>query len=115
MRILATPPLFLEYEDVLKRPEQLAASQLSRADVDVAWAALIEPVEAHLLCRPQLPDPDAGRGETALSESRVQQAAPSKRPPFWADPRDLPIPGLRCTCCGLGRWWRERVSPKGWR
>jgi putative PIN family toxin of toxin-antitoxin system len=61
IRILATPPLFLEYEDVLKRPEQLAASQLSLADVDVALdalAALIEPVEAHLLWRPQLPDPD---------------------------------------------------------
>jgi putative PIN family toxin of toxin-antitoxin system len=60
-RILATPPLYLEYEDVLKRPEQLAASQVSLADVDVALdalAALIEPVEAHLLWRPRLPDPD---------------------------------------------------------
>jgi predicted nucleic acid-binding protein len=26
IRILATPPLFLEYEDVLKRPEQLAGN-----------------------------------------------------------------------------------------
>lgn len=61
VRMLATPPLFLEYEDVLKRPEQLTASRLSLADVDTALdalAALIEPVEAHLRWRPQLPDPD---------------------------------------------------------
>jgi putative PIN family toxin of toxin-antitoxin system len=61
VRMLATPPLFLEYEDVLKRPEQLAASLLSLTDVDVALdalAALIEPVETHLSWRPQLSDPD---------------------------------------------------------
>jgi putative PIN family toxin of toxin-antitoxin system len=61
VRMLATPPLFLEYEAVLKRPEQLAASNLSLMDVDMAldaFAALIEPVEAHLSWRPQLDDPD---------------------------------------------------------
>ena len=44
-----------------KRPEQLAASGLSPADMDAALdalAALIEPVEAHLSWRPQLHDPD---------------------------------------------------------
>jgi len=59
--MLATPPLFLEYEAVLKRPEQLAASGLSLADVDAALhalAALVEPIEAHLSWRPQLDDPD---------------------------------------------------------
>ncbi len=59
--MLATPPLFLEYEAVLKRPEQLGASLLSLTDVDWALdalARLIEPVEAHLSWRPQLPDPD---------------------------------------------------------
>ena len=61
VRMLATPPLFLEYEDVLKRPEQLAVSRLSLADVDTvldALAALIEPVETHLSWRPQLADPN---------------------------------------------------------
>jgi putative PIN family toxin of toxin-antitoxin system len=61
IRMLATPPLFLEYEDVLKRPAQLAVSGLSLGDVDIALdalAALIEPVETHLSWRPQLPDPD---------------------------------------------------------
>jgi predicted nucleic acid-binding protein len=51
VRMLATPPLFLEYEYVLKRPAQLAVSRLLLSDVDTALdavAALIEPVEAHL-------------------------------------------------------------------
>ena len=61
VRMLATPPMFLEYEDVLKRPAQLVVSRLSLSDVDAALdalAALIEPVETHLSWRPQLPDPD---------------------------------------------------------
>lgn len=39
----------------------MAASHLSLADVDTALdalASLIEPVETHLIWRPQLPDPD---------------------------------------------------------
>ncbi|HJU18241.1 MAG TPA: PIN domain-containing protein [Stellaceae bacterium] len=39
----------------------MAASHLSLADVDAALdalASLIEPVETHLIWRPQLPDPD---------------------------------------------------------
>jgi putative PIN family toxin of toxin-antitoxin system len=61
IRMLATPPLFLEYEEVLKRPEQLAVSRLSLSDVDTALdalAALIEPVQTHMIWRPQLSDPD---------------------------------------------------------
>ena len=58
---LATPALFLEYEDVLKRPEQREVSGLTLAQVDSALSALaaaIEPVEVHFAWRPQLPDPD---------------------------------------------------------
>lgn len=58
---LATPSLFLEYEEVLKRPEQRAASHLSLDDVDRilgALALLIEPVETHMRWRPQLRDPN---------------------------------------------------------
>lgn len=57
---LATPALFLEYEDVLKRPEQREASGLSLAEVDnalTALAALTEPVEVRFTWRPQLADP----------------------------------------------------------
>ena len=58
---LATPALFLEYEDVLKRPEQRSVSGLSLAEVDGALAALaaaIESVGVRFAWRPQLPDPD---------------------------------------------------------
>ena len=57
---LATPALFLEYEDVLKRSEQREASGLSLAEVDAALAALAaltEPVEVRFAWRPQLADP----------------------------------------------------------
>jgi putative PIN family toxin of toxin-antitoxin system len=56
---LATPPLFLEYEDVLKRPEQRLAHGLTLESVDqflAEFAALVEPVEVHFLWRPQTRD-----------------------------------------------------------
>src|SRR5262244_3346934 len=58
---LATPPLFLEYEDVLKRPEHRLAHGLSLEAIDeflAELAALIEPVEVHFQWRPQTPDPN---------------------------------------------------------
>ena len=56
---LAAPALFLEYEDVLKRPEQLTATGLSIEQIDLFLAALsdaIEPVELHFRWRPQVRD-----------------------------------------------------------
>jgi putative PIN family toxin of toxin-antitoxin system len=58
---LATVALFLEYEDVLKRPEHLAAMAISRGEIDQflnGFAAAVQPVEIHYRWRPQLPDPD---------------------------------------------------------
>jgi putative PIN family toxin of toxin-antitoxin system len=58
---LATPPLFLEYEDVLKRAEQRLAHGLALEAIDeflAELAALIEPVEVHFRWRPQLRDPN---------------------------------------------------------
>jgi putative PIN family toxin of toxin-antitoxin system len=57
---LATPPLFLEYEDVLQRAEHQLTHGLSSAELDVflgEFATLIEPVEVHFQWRPQLRDP----------------------------------------------------------
>lgn len=57
---LATPPLFLEYEDVLKRPEHRLAHGLSPEEIDdflSEFAALVEPVEVHFQWRPQVSDP----------------------------------------------------------
>jgi putative PIN family toxin of toxin-antitoxin system len=60
LRLLASPPLFLEYEDVLMRPDQRLAHGLSEIQVEralAALAALIEPVDIHFRWRPQTADP----------------------------------------------------------
>ncbi|MFZ0138239.1 MAG: putative toxin-antitoxin system toxin component, PIN family [Candidatus Sulfotelmatobacter sp.] len=59
--LVATPPLFLEYEDVLKRAEQRLAHKLNLQQIDeflAELAALIEPVQARFLWRPQTHDPN---------------------------------------------------------
>jgi putative PIN family toxin of toxin-antitoxin system len=71
---LATPALFLEYEDVLKRPEQREASGLTLAQVDAAlaaFAAAVEPVKVRFAWRPQLADAD---GEMVLDAAVNGQA-----------------------------------------
>jgi putative PIN family toxin of toxin-antitoxin system len=70
-RLLASVPLFLEYEAVLKRPEHLLIGPRSAAMVDAFLDALvqaIEPVHLFYLWRPQLRDPaDEMVLETALN------------------------------------------------
>jgi predicted nucleic acid-binding protein len=71
---LLTTPLFLQYEDVLKRPEQLRASGLTPALVDdglTAFAQWAEPVMVHYLWRPQLPDP----GDELVFEAAINGRA----------------------------------------
>jgi predicted nucleic acid-binding protein len=58
--MLASVPLMLEYEAVLKRPEQLDKIGLSAAEINVvldALASVIEPVYLHFVWKPQLKDP----------------------------------------------------------
>jgi putative PIN family toxin of toxin-antitoxin system len=58
---LATPALFLEYEAVLKRPEQRLAHGLELRDIDrflAAFASACEAVEVSFQWRPQLSDPN---------------------------------------------------------
>lgn len=68
---LISVPLMLEYEAVLKRAEQLAASRHSTAMTDAfpdAMCLCAEPVHLHYLWRPQLRDPnDEMVLETALN------------------------------------------------
>lgn len=58
--VVCSVPLFLEYEDVLSRPEHLAMAGAKLRDVqnllDVL-AGVIEPVTIQFLWRPQLRDP----------------------------------------------------------
>jgi putative PIN family toxin of toxin-antitoxin system len=58
--MLVSVPLMLEYEAVLKRPEQLDAIGVTSDEVDAvvdALAAVIEPVRLRFLWRPMLKDP----------------------------------------------------------
>ena len=57
---LATPPLFLEYEDALRRPEHRLVHGLTLEGIDeflAELAAWVEPVDIHFLWRPQVRDP----------------------------------------------------------
>jgi putative PIN family toxin of toxin-antitoxin system len=57
---LITTALFLEYEDVLNRPEQRLATGMGKEDVSgflAALASAAEPVDVHFMWRPQLADP----------------------------------------------------------
>ena len=59
-KMCCSPALFLEYEDVLKRPKQLTASGLLASGIDAILnelAGFIEPVTTHYQWRPQLRDP----------------------------------------------------------
>jgi putative PIN family toxin of toxin-antitoxin system len=57
---LVTTAVFLEYEDVLKRPETRLASGMSDEDVEgflAALASAAEGIDVHFRWRPQLSDP----------------------------------------------------------
>ena len=56
----ASTTLFLEYDDVLKRPDHLRASKLSVEQVDIILSALaqrLEPIHINYRWRPMLKDP----------------------------------------------------------
>jgi len=88
---LATPPLFLECEEVLKRPEQRLAHGLTCEEVDeflAEFAALIELVELHFRWRPQSRDPDDemlveatinGRADALVTYNRADFMAAAER------------------------------------
>ena len=88
---LASPPLFLEYEDVLKRPEHRLVHGLSLEVIDeflAEFAALIEPVEVHFQWRPQTPDPNDemvletainGRADAIVTYNVADFSAAAKR------------------------------------
>jgi putative PIN family toxin of toxin-antitoxin system len=57
---VATPALFLEYEEVLLRPEQRTVHGLRPSQIErflAALASALEPVTVHIGWRPQLRDP----------------------------------------------------------
>lgn len=57
---IATPPLFLEYEEVLQRPEHRIVHGLEMPEIESflqELAKLVDPVDLHFRLRPQLADP----------------------------------------------------------
>jgi len=61
LKVIATAPLFLEYEDVLLRPEHRLIHGLSVEQVDRflrVFALLVEPVGIRFQWRPQVFDPN---------------------------------------------------------
>ena len=98
-RWLVSVPLFIEYEAVLSRPEQLAASGLSTADVKTlldAVAVVIEPVRLAFLWRPQLRDPN---------DDMVIEAAVNGRVPSGSGRQSLRV---ECAICN-----RRTKAPGG--
>jgi putative PIN family toxin of toxin-antitoxin system len=72
--MIASVPLFIEYEAVAMRREHLAAAGASRADIANALdvlAGFAEPVEVHYLWRPILRDP----GDDMVLEAAVNGRA----------------------------------------
>ncbi len=72
--LLATVPLFLEYEAVCRRADHVLAAGLQPADVSVFLNRLVElinPVEPWFLWRPQLRDP----GDELVLEAAVNGQA----------------------------------------
>ena len=69
--LLASPPLWLEFESVLKRSEIRQRHQFTTAEIDSFLDTLamgVEPVRLHYLWRPQLRDPkDEMVLETAIN------------------------------------------------
>ena len=71
---VATPPLFLEYEDVLKRAEHRLIHGLTLEEIDdflAELAAVLEPVETHFQWRPQVRDP----GDEMVLEAAINAGA----------------------------------------
>ncbi len=74
MTLLATVPLFVEYEAVCNRAEHVLASGLDRAGVALFLdylADLVRPVDPRFLWRPQLRDP----GDELVLEAAVKGRA----------------------------------------
>lgn len=74
LKLLASPPLFLEYEDVLARPSQMEAQGWPVERIERLLRAIaqrLKPVEIRFQWRPQLPDP----GDEIVLETAVNGRA----------------------------------------
>ncbi|TSE33053.1 putative toxin-antitoxin system toxin component, PIN family [Tepidimonas charontis] len=89
LKPLASVPLMLEYEAVLKRCEHLASFRAVSVDAFLdALSLFVEPVHLHYLWRPQLRDPSDemvletalnGRADALVSHNLADFAAAAQR------------------------------------
>src|SRR6516164_52948 len=96
--VVATPPLFLEYEDVLRRPEQRLVHGLATEAIDeflAEPAALIEPVEIHFWWRPLLRDPSDEMVLEAAINGRADALVTYNVRDFALSDRQFRIPIVR--------------------
>jgi putative PIN family toxin of toxin-antitoxin system len=96
--VLATPPLFLEYEDALKCPEHRLVHGLGIEAIDeflAELAALIEPVEVHFQWRPQSKDPNDEMVLEAAINGRADALVTYNRADFAGAAERFRIPVLR--------------------
>ena len=82
---VATPTLFLEYEDVVYRPEHRLVHGISPSDLEIFlqdFAQKIEPVDAHWRWRPQLKDANDEMVLEAAINGRVDAIVTFNRKDF---------------------------------
>jgi putative PIN family toxin of toxin-antitoxin system len=92
--MLASPALFLEYEDVLSRPEQRRVHGISIRDIELLLrdlARLIEPVEVHFRWRPQLRDANDEMVLEAAMNGRADGLVTHNRRDFISVSRSLGV------------------------
>ena len=96
--MLATPALFLEYEDVLSRPEQRKVHGISARDQALLMrdlAKLIEPVNVHFRWRPQLRDANDEMVLEAAMNGRADGLITHNRKDFLTASRSFQLRVLR--------------------
>lgn len=92
--LLASVPLFLEYEAVLMRPEQLRAFGLNAREMQEFLAGLattISPVEIFFLWRPQLADPADEMVLEAAVNGRAERIVTNNRKTFATAARKFSV------------------------
>jgi len=84
LEVMCSVPLFLEYEAVLSRPEQLQAAGVTVRDIGNLLdmlAGVVQPVEIEFLWRPQLRDPADDLALALLNREGGQAPAPGDERP----------------------------------
>lgn len=92
--MLASVPLFAEYEAVATRPEHLEAAGAARAEIEAVLdvlALLVKRIEIHYLWRPRLRDPADDMVLEAAVNGRAEAIVTFNRADFGSEPLQFGI------------------------